>query len=132
MRDRCRHFFLCDAVAFGICDMVFQGSVCDTLRGQDHNGQQGSGFQIQIFIVPVLTKQDIVIEMRKLRRKTPQSIPAGSLYDFFCLGGTAFAFDADVFLIFILQLCFFLRTEPVIDQFCRIHRLCKSFDREDP
>ena len=74
------HLGFCHAIFSRSCQVIFQGMIHNSLADERCNGHNRTGLERQLVLSgPNLTKQNIIVELRKFRRKIIQSISARCL-----------------------------------------------------
>ena len=71
-------------MGLGILKMILQGRSGNTGRYDGNNGDNASGLQIDLRIIPVLAKKHIIVEMGEFRGEISHGFSACCLYDLFC------------------------------------------------
>ena len=61
--------------------MIAQGCVGNAGGHQRHHGNDTSCFQVNIFVVPVLAEQNIIVVMGKIGSELTEAISARRLFD---------------------------------------------------
>ena len=76
-------FLLGDAVVLGIGEVILQGRIGNAHGHERDNSNNAAGLQIDVLIVPVLSKENIIIVVGKIRSKGAEGISSCCLYYLF-------------------------------------------------